>query len=137
MSQPMIYITANDAEKLRDLIWQAQNGDYRNSPYLSMLAAELNRAVIVDPQDVPANVITMNSEAVLTDLETGETMTYKLVFPEDADPIEGKVSVLAPIGTAMLGVKVGDTFEWDTPDGRCKMRVDSVVFQPEASGDYR
>ena len=137
MTEHNIYITAVDGEKLRDLIWQAQATDYRGSPYLKMLAGELDRAIVLDPHEIPADVITMNSTASLVDVESGEDMLYTLVFPEAADPIQGKISVLAPIGTAMLGYRVGDTFEWETPDGERKLRVKKVVFQPEASGDYQ
>jgi regulator of nucleoside diphosphate kinase len=71
------------------------------------------------------------------DDEFDEEMTYTLVFPEDADVSQGKISVLAPIGTAMLGYRVGDTFEWDTPGGKRSIQVKRVIYQPEASGDYR
>lgn len=137
MKEHKIYISAVDAEKLRDLIWHAQSTEYRQSPYLKMLAGELDRAEVVDPEKIPSDVITMNSTASLVDVESNEEMLYTLVFPEAADPIQGKISVLAPIGTAMLGYRVGDTFEWETPDGMRKIRVDKVIFQPEASGDYQ
>jgi regulator of nucleoside diphosphate kinase len=137
MTDHIIYISAVDAEKLHDLIWQSQATDYRGSPYLKMLAGELDRAKVVDPHEIPADVITMNSTASLVDVESGEEMQYTLVFPEAADPIQGKISVLAPIGTAMLGYRVGDTFEWETPDGMRKLRVAKVIFQPEASGDFQ
>lgn len=135
MTKHAIYITASDAEKLHDLIWKAQRTDYRHSPYLQMLSGELARAIIVDEQAIPPDVITMNSQASLVDMDTGEEMLYTLVFPEDADTVQGKISVLAPIGTAMLGYRVGDDFEWDTPGGKRKMRVEKVLYQPEASGD--
>jgi regulator of nucleoside diphosphate kinase len=131
-----IYITANDAEKLRELIWKAQRTEYRHSTYLQMLSSELARAMIIDENAVPPDVITMNSQVSLVDSDTGEEMLYTLVFPEDADAIQGKISVLAPIGTAMLGYRVGDDFEWDTPGGKRKIRVIKVVYQPEASGDH-
>ena len=137
MTDHIIYVSASDAEKLRELIREAQSTDYRRSEYLKMLAQELSRANIVDPREIPSDVITMNSTASLVDMETGEEMTLTLVFPEDADPLEGKISVLAPIGTAMLGYRVNDIFEWDTPDGKRKIRVDKVLFQPEASGDFQ
>ena len=137
MPNHKIYITAVDADKLRDLIWNAQSTDYRSSNYLKMLSQELDRAEVVQPRDIPADVITMNSQVSLVDLESGEQMEYTLVFPENADPIQGRISVLAPIGTAMLGYRVGDVFEWDTPDGMRKIRVDKIIYQPEASGDYQ
>lgn len=137
MADHAIYITSDDAQKLRELIWEAQRSDYRGSTYLQMLSKELERAVIIDAQNIPADVITMNSKVSLIDVETGEEMLYTLVFPEDADAIQGRISVLAPIGTAMLGYRVGDTFEWETPGGKLKMRVGKVLYQPEASGDAR
>lgn len=136
MTEHAIYITANDAEKLRELIWKAQNTEYRHSTYLQMLSGELARAIIINGNSAPPDVITMNSQVSLEDSDTGEEMLYTLVLPENADPIQGKISVLAPIGTAMLGYRVGDNFEWDTPGGKRKIRVIKVVYQPEASGDH-
>lgn len=135
MTDHQIYITAADADKLRRLIRDAQATEYRNSPYLKMLANELDRSVQVDSRQVPPDVITMNSTAQLREVDTGEEMEYTLVFPEDADPIQGKISILAPIGTAMLGYRVGDIFEWDTPDGVVKIKVESLLYQPERAGD--
>jgi len=76
---------------------------------------------------MPPDVIAMHSQAILVDEETGEEMELTLVFPDEADPIEGKISVLAPIGTAMLGYRTGDMFEWDTPGGMRKIRVVKVI----------
>lgn len=133
MSAHAIYITASDAEKLRELIWKAQRTEYRHSAYLQMLSGELARAIIIKENAVPPEVITMNTQASLVDVDTGEEMLYTLVFPEEADVIEGKISILAPIGTAMLGYRVGDDFEWDTPGGKRKIRVEKIIFQPEGS----
>lgn len=137
MNEHTIYITAADAEKLHDLIWKSKSTDYRGSRYLQLLEGELARARVVDAHDVPADVITMNSRVSLIDVDTGEEMLYTLVFPEKADPINDFISVLAPIGTAMLGYRVGDIFEWDTPGGKRKIRVQKIIFQPEASGDFQ
>lgn len=136
MTEHAIYITLNDAEKLRDQIWKAQRTEYRHSTYLQMLSGELARAVIIDENALPPDVITMNSQVSLVDSDTGEEMLYTLVFPEEADAIQGKISVLAPIGTAMLGYRVGDDFAWDTPGGKRKIHVKKVVYQPEASGGH-
>lgn len=137
MSQPSIYMTKPDEKKLRDLIREAQHTDYRGSAYLKVLASELDKARVGDPQAIPPDVITMNSTARLVDQATGDEMVYTLVFPEEADISHGRISILAPIGTAMLGYRVGDIFEWDTPGGKRSIRVEEVVYQPEASGDYR
>lgn len=131
-----IFITQVDAEKLRRLLWDAGSTDYRGSEYLKKLRQELERAEVVDPKLTPPDVITMNSTAVLEDIEAGEEMVYTLVFPEDADLSQGKISILAPIGTGMLGYRVGDIFEWDTPAGRVKIKVKALTYQPEAAGKY-
>jgi len=135
MNQPSIYITKTDEKKLKGLIWESQNSEYRGSDYLKMLAGEVEKAQVVEPHKIPSDVITMNSTAHLIDQESDDEMIYTLVFPEEADVSQGKISVLAPIGTAMLGYRVGDIFEWDTPGGKRKIRVVKVLFQPESSGD--
>lgn len=134
MSNKIITITTADAEKLRELLLDALSSDYRNSPYLSQLRGELERARIVEPSAVDASVITMHSTVELRDLESDELASWTLVFPAEADLDAGKISVLAPIGTAMLGYCVGDTFTWDTPAGARSMRVEKVLYQPEAGG---
>jgi regulator of nucleoside diphosphate kinase len=137
MTQPIIYITKVDEKKLRDLISEAQHSEYRGSVYLKMLSGELDKAKVVEPNEIPPDVITMNSTAHLVDLEADDEMIYTLVFPEEADVSQGKISILAPIGTAMLGYRVGDVFEWDTPGGKRSISVKKVIYQPEASGNYQ
>jgi len=136
MSEKPIHITEFDLKRLRTLILDAQATEYRKSEYLENLKMELNRAMIVAPQEVPPTVVTMNSTIVLVDLDTNEEETYTLVFPEDADLSKGRLSVLAPIGTAMLGYEIGDTFEWDVPAGKRHLRVERIIYQPEASGNF-
>ena len=75
----------------------------------------------------------MNSRAELVDLESGERMEFTLVLPADANINDGKISVLAPLGTAMLGYRVGDEFEWPVPYGVRRLKVTHVYFQPEAA----
>ena len=78
----------------------------------------------------------MRSKVRLKDLVSGETNVYSLVFPTEADFSEGKISVLAPIGTAILGYKRGDTIEWPVPSGLRRLKVDQVLYQPEAAGNF-
>lgn len=136
MSDKVIIITGLDRQRLIDLILDAQAGEYRRSIYLENLRGELDRAQIVAPEEVPADVITMNSKVVLLDLDSGEQETYTLVYPEHADTAQGKISILAPIGTAMLGYRVGDEFEWEVPAGKRRLKVEKLLYQPEAAGDY-
>jgi regulator of nucleoside diphosphate kinase len=136
MSNKPIQITQLDLERLQKLIEDAQQTEYRGSDSLVHLQEELDRAEIVAPQDVSEGVVTMNSTVVLLDLETGEEETYTLVLPERADLARGRISVLAPIGTAMLGYEAGDIFEWEVPAGTRRLKVQRVLYQPEAAGDY-
>jgi len=129
-----IYITDNDMRRLRELIMVARQFKKEEERYLQELEAELNRATIIKSQDVPPDVITMNSEVHLRDLNTKEEITYTLVFPDQADASQGRVSILAPIGTALLGYSVGDVIEWKVPAGVAKLKVEKIIYQPEANG---
>lgn len=131
-----IYITDYDLKRLKELLDVAKEFDYRGRDDLKDLKVELNRAYLLASRDIPGDVITMNSKAVLIDIDTGGEMTYTLVFPHDADIDQGQISILAPIGTAMLGCSVGDTFEWKVPAGLRRLKVKEILYQPEASGDY-
>ena len=136
MNGKSIHITELDRQRLMDLIVEAQSGEYRGSIYLENLRGELDRAQIVPPQQIPGDVITMNSKVVVRDLDSGEDETYTLVYPEQANAAEGKISILAPIGTAMLGYRIGDVFEWEVPAGKRRLRIEKILYQPEAAGDY-
>jgi regulator of nucleoside diphosphate kinase len=103
---------------------------------LDLLEKELYRGILVDPTNVPKDVITMNSTVSVTDTESGEKMTYTLVFPSAANISENKLSILAPLGMALLGYRKGDTFEWHVPSGIRKLKVAEIIYQPEAAGDY-
>ena len=136
MEERTIYITEFDMKRLRELIAEAKRLDRRGNEYLESLEAELSRGKLVAPTDVPPDVVTMNSRVELVDLDTEEEMVYTLVFPHEADIAQSKISVLAPIGTAILGYRVGDTFTWQVPDGIRRLRVKQILYQPEAAGDY-
>ena len=131
-----IYITERDYHRLSGLIEITRERNGVDREYLNKLEAELDRAEIVNPKHIPADVITMRSKVRLKDLVSGEANTYSLVFPTEADFNEGKISILAPIGTAILGYKRGDTIEWEVPSGLRRFKVDKILYQPEAAGDY-
>ena len=132
LSPRVIYITEADMRRLRPLIEGVKN----SRDDLRGLQAELENARVVAPVDVPPDVITMNSKTRLRDLDTGEEMMFTLVFPGNADIEHDKISVVAPIGTAMLGHRVGDEFSWEVPAGSVRLRVEEVLYQPEAAGHY-
>ena len=133
---PSIYITEPDYQRLSGLIEITRERNGEDREYLNKLEAELDRAEIVDPKQIPADVITMRSKVRLKDLVSHEPNTYSLVFPREADFSEGKISILAPIGTAILGYKLGDTIELPVPSGLRRFKVDEIIYQPEAAGDY-
>lgn len=128
-----IYITKADMTRLRNLI-EAYKGPRDD---LSRLRTELDNARVVAPDEIPGDVITMNSKARLLDLDDREEMTFTLVFPENASIEHDRISVVAPIGTAMLGQREGDEFEWEVPAGRVRLKVVKVLYQPEAAKQYQ
>ena len=133
-----IHITEVDLARLRKLIEAARDsGVDSNTPYMNKLEDELDRANIVDPKEIAMDAITMRSKVRLKDLESRKEMIYSLVFPNEADVDEGRISVLAPVGTAMIGYRVGDIIEWEVPSGLRRLKVEEVLYQPEASGDYQ
>ena len=134
MNATRIHITRFDRERLERLLERPPAGDLIGD--LDGLRTELDRAVVVEPERIPPDVITMNSLVSLVEVDSAEEEAFTLVFPKDADADSGRISVMAPLGTAMLGYRVGDVFEWDVPMGRKHWRVARVIYQPEAAGDY-
>ena len=125
---PSLIITARDLARLRRVI------DLHDTKAAEQLEAELQRATVVDPREVPPTVVTMNSEVAYEDCATGERRVVRVVFPNEADAGRGKVSVMAPIGSALIGLSVGQEIEWRVPGGRKRIRVVEIRYQPEASG---
>lgn len=136
MDARQIHITEFDLKRLRETIREQKRIKKEGRAYIEGLERELNRGKVVSPKEVAPDVVTMNSRICIEDPETGEETTFTLVFPEDADREQAKISVLAPLGAAVLGYQVGDVFEWEVPDGIVRYRVKKILYQPEASGDY-
>ncbi|MBF6022932.1 nucleoside diphosphate kinase regulator [Lysobacter niastensis] len=103
------------------------------------LQAELNRAEVIEPAQMPSDVITMNSTARFRIADgqhgAGEERELTLVYPRDADGSPDKVSILAPVGSALLGLRVGDEIEWPSPGGTLRLQVLSIRYQPESAGE--
>jgi regulator of nucleoside diphosphate kinase len=133
-TQPTITITTRDYERLEKLLDSLSAEQYEK---VEALADELGRADVVSPQTVPAGVVTMNSRVKFTVLSTKKSFTYTLVYPQDMDGSADKISVLAPVGSALLGLTVGQEIEWTLAENKTtRVRIDSVEYQPEDSGDY-
>lgn len=102
-----------------------------------LLLSILDNADLVSPQQVLPDTITMYSQIMLADGETGAHNKLTLCYPYDAEPAKGFISVLSPLGTSLLGLETGDIASWSGPDGkRNTAQVQAILFQPEASGDY-
>jgi regulator of nucleoside diphosphate kinase len=142
MSQKQIYVTDSDSQRIRTLLRHNQLERREDIGDLGRLQYELDRAVVVRTTDVPEDVVTMNSRVKLRDLDSGDAVVFSLVYPSfphaaGSDHLaEMTVSVLAPVGTAVLGYRVGDTIEWEVPAGTRRLKVEELLFQPEAAGRY-
>ncbi|WP_199773823.1 nucleoside diphosphate kinase regulator [Stieleria maiorica] len=126
-----IIITAADQTRLIQLL----NREFRDNvgcrSHLNRLLHEVHRANVVDASEVPDNVVTMDSVVELLDPDTSERGVFTLVYPESASVKDNMLSILAPIGTAILGYRVGDTVSWPTPRGTRQTKIASLIYQPE------
>jgi regulator of nucleoside diphosphate kinase len=129
-------LTELDHVRLLNLVLRDKRGD--RSP-ATRLAIEpvLDACAVVAAREVPPDVVTMYSQLLLQDLDTGERHKLALCYPADAEPAAGFVSVLSPVGSSLLGLRVGSVARWLTPAGQEKRaQILAILFQPEASGDY-
>jgi len=101
------------------------------------LEIELDRAAVLSDTEVPKDLITMNSNVRYLNVQDNKESTITLVYPQDANSSEGKISILAPLGSALIGLKVGQEINWMFPDGKTRtLKILEVIYQPEASGDW-
>jgi regulator of nucleoside diphosphate kinase len=121
-----IVISSTDRDRLLKLIDSARLDRRIPSHSLNVLEGELARATIVEPAELPRDVVAMNSTVWYRDLESDETERHTLVFPPDADVFRDRMSVLAPLGTALLGYRLRDTVEWRVPQGRRRLEITKV-----------
>jgi len=130
--RPEITVSTDDLERLEGLLGELRGG----APEIADgLRAELDRARIVEPDEVPPDVVTMNSTVRFTDEETGKEFQRTLCYPHEATGGTDKVSILAPLGSALLGLSVGQSIDWPVPGGRtARIRILDVVSQPGRDG---
>lgn len=131
--RPGIILTSQDLDRLETLLDGLPEAAF---PGKAELGAELDRAEVVEPQDVPPDVVTMNSKVRFA-LESGDEFCLTLVYPKDMDGSAERISILAPVGSALLGLSVGEHIEWPRPGGgMMKVRLVEVVYQPERAGEF-
>jgi len=134
MSRPTIIINELDAERIDRLLEQPA---FASLPVADALNAELDRAQMCTPQNMPHDVVTMNSKVKFRDLTTGEVRVRTLVYPAQMTDSATQLSVLAPVGAALIGLRAGDTINWALPGGTSThLEVLELLWQPEAAGEY-
>jgi regulator of nucleoside diphosphate kinase len=130
--EPRIVVTSSDLQRLRTLI---DSAGLSSQEAVELLDSELLRAEVVEPEEVPPDVVTMNSRVVYEDEDSHLKREVTLSYPKDASLQQGRVSVLAPVGAALLGLSVGQEAQWQPPGGaRRRLRVLAVPYQPQAAG---
>ena len=98
--------------------------------------SELSKAEIVPSEKIDKDVVTMNSEVKLFFENTQKEQSFKIVYPQDANLKENKISIFSPIATALIGYRIGDEIEWIVPSGMTKIKIVELLYQPEAAGDF-
>lgn len=133
-TRPNIVISSTDLARLEKLLDSLPDHAF---PGKAELEAELDRADVVEPQEIPSSVVTMNSKVKFKVDSTADEFCLTLVYPKDVDASGGTISVLAPVGSALLGLSEGDQIEWPKPGGgTLEVRIVEVVNQPERAGEY-
>ncbi len=133
-TKPKIVVSATDMERLEKLLESLPANAF---PGMADLETELDRAEIVASGDVPPSVVTMNSTVKFSVESSAEEFCLTLVYPKDIDGSGEKISILAPVGSALLGLSEGDEIEWPRPGGgSVQVRIKEVVYQPERAGEY-
>lgn len=134
LTKPRVIVSSRDAERLEKLMESLPADAF---PGRGELEAELARAQVVDPKDVPPTVVTMNSTVRFAVASSAEEFCLTLVYPRDVDATGRTISILAPVGSALLGLSPGDEIEWPKPGGGVlRVRIKEVTYQPERAGEY-
>jgi len=134
MRQQRVQVTDFDFNRLYSLIEGPRSIDLHEAVDVDLLERRLYEAEIMPADRIGPDLVTINSEVRLNDLDTHERIVFRVVLPTTADPASGKISVLAPLGMAVLGRRIGDHVNCDTPDGRRRLRVEEILYQPERVG---
>lgn len=131
-----LIINKLDYSRIKRWLSDAKQHRTINSADAAKLLEELESAKIVKPEKVPADVVTMNSIVKLSFLNNNSQTQFQIVYPNQANFKEQKLSIFSPIAIALLGYQVKDEIEWLVPSGLTKIRIDEIVYQPEAAGDF-
>ena len=130
------YFNAYDLDRMRGFLKLATEGGSERYLYLVGLKQELETSVILPPEAMPPEVVTMNSQVRIHDIGAGNTVVVTLAFPQEADYDQKKISLLTPLGTALLGRHTGEKVSYDAPGGTTTILIEEILFQPEAAKEY-
>ncbi len=125
-----------DHTRIRKCIFEAKLNKSISSLEVEKLLSELESAEIVEPHAIPSDVVTMNSIVKLNFLNSNKQVQFQIVYPEQADLKEHKISIFSPIATALIGYKVGAQIDWVVPAGLTQLEIEEIVYQPEAAGEF-
>lgn len=131
-----IIINRLDYARIKKCISDAKQFNSISNAEAEKLINELDSAKIVEPEAIPSNVVTMNSIVKLSFLNNNKQVQFQIVYPDQANLKENKISIFSPIATALIGYKVSDEIEWVIPTGLTNIRIEEIIYQPEAAGDY-
>ena len=131
-----IRLTTSDRHRLFVLVARADRAGALDRAHAVELEDELRDAEVVAPSETPPDLITMRTTFRIRDITTGESSLCTLVYPEEADRGQGRISVLEPLGSAVLGKRAGDTIDISLPGASRRVWIDEILFQPEAAGRY-
>mgnify|MGYP000350843293 CR=1 FL=1 len=134
-SRPEIVLSSLDSERLYSLI---DSLPQNSVPGIEELEEELGRAKVVEPKEIPASIVTMNSTVRFFVESTKKEFELTLVYPKNVDSNGKTISILAPVGSALLGLSIGDQIEWPRPGGGfLKVKITEITYQPERAGNYQ
>lgn len=134
-TRPEITISSLDQDRLYTLIESLPANSFAGKDELE---AELGRANVVDPTEIPPTIVTMNSTVRFTVESTQNEFELTLVYPKDVDSSGKTISILAPVGSALLGLSQGDEIEWPKPGGGLlRVKITEIVYQPERAGEFQ
>ena len=134
MHQQTVRLTEVDSRALGILVEGLRPRVSRDAESVELLERHLDAAYVIPAKRIGPDVVTMNSEVQVQDLDTHQTVVFRLVFPRAANAAAGRISVLAPLGMAVLGRRVGEVVTWRTPGGLRRLQVGHLVYQPEREG---
>lgn len=125
-----------DYARILKCIQDARDQNTINAKEAENLLNELHCAKIVEPFEIPNDIVTMNSIVKIRFLKTNKEVKFQIVYPDKADIKENKISIFSPVATALIGYKLSDEIDWMVPSGMTKIRIEEIIYQPEAEGNY-